>query len=409
MFEPGGDTIGDARDLTSADESHLNHAVPVVKTVSHVITRQEIRHFIEILEIPMCDVIHCRISPELENHQKTLEDDSGGETLKLSKISRRAMLAGASAFGLNGFAPFALAQGLRKKVITIVVPFAAGGSADIMARIICQKMGELLGQSVVFENRGGAGGNIAASFVSKATPDGSTLLWGSIATHAINPAIFKTMPYDPVNDFAAISLTVMLPNVVIVHPSVPAKDVGEMIALLKAEPNKYSYATSGVGTPLHLSGELFKLMSGTEMKHVPVPGSGPALNDVVAGHVPVMFDTLASATQHIQSGALRPLAVTTKERTPAMPDVPTMEESGLRGYETYAWQALFAPPGTPKNMIDQINKAANRAIKDPGVAERLRELGATSVGTTPEQLEAHVKAELAKWAPIAKAAGASME
>jgi tripartite-type tricarboxylate transporter receptor subunit TctC len=201
----------------------------------------------------------------------------------------------------------------------------------------------------------------------------------------------------------------MLPNVMLVHPHVPAQNVREMIALLKAEPTRYSYASSGVGTPLHLSGELFKMMSGTEMKHIPYRGAGPALNDVVAGHVRLMFDTLPSATQHIQSGALRALAVTTRQRAASMPKLPTLEEAGMPGYETYAWQGLFAPRGMPTDSIANLNDAVNRATKDPGVSERLRELGATAVGSTPEQLEVHVKAELAKWAPVAKAAGALVD
>lgn len=347
--------------------------------------------------------IYSWLSTKCLKHQQTTDGISP------HKISRRALLAGTGTFGLVGLASSAFAQGFRKRVITVVVPFAAGGSADMMARIICQKMGELLSQTVVFENRGGAGGNPAAAFVAKATADGATLLWGSIATHAINPAVFKTMPYDPVKDFSPVALAVMLPNVMVVHPNVPANDVREMVVLLKADPTKYAYASSGMGTPLHLSGELFKLMSGTEMKHVPYRGAGPALNDVVAGHVPVMFDTLPSATQHIESGSLRALAVTTRQRSSAMPNLPTMEEAGLPGYETYAWQALFAPPGTPNSVIAELNQAINLAIKDPRVAARLKGLGATPVGSTPEQLEAHVKAELAKWAPIAKAAGVAMD
>ncbi|MCA3595795.1 MAG: tripartite tricarboxylate transporter substrate binding protein [Methylobacterium sp.] len=327
----------------------------------------------------------------------------------MTPFTRRALLAGAFALGLGSMASPALAQGFPTRAITIVVPFAAGGSTDIIARIIGQKMGELLGQNVVIENRAGAGGNLGSNSVAKAAPDGYTLLMGTISTHAINSAVFKTMPYDPVKDFSPVSLLVIVPNVMVVHPSVPAKNVQEMIALLKADPKKYSYASSGVGTPLHLSGELFKSMSGTEMQHIPYRGAGPALNDIVAGKVPVMFDNLPSATQHIQSGALRALAVTTKRRSPAMPDIPTMEEAGLPGYETLTWNALFAPPGTPRDVIAKLNNAANLAIADPAVAAKLRDLSATTIGSTPEQLGEHVKSELAKWGPIAKAAGASVE
>jgi tripartite-type tricarboxylate transporter receptor subunit TctC len=322
-----------------------------------------------------------------------------------------AACAFTAAFGMVpfGMTASAQAQAFPNKSITLVVPFAAGGSTDIIARIIGAKMGELLGQSVVIENRAGAGGNLGSNGVAKAAPDGYTVLMGTISTHAINSAVFKSMPYDPVKDFSPVSLLVLVPNVMVVHPSVPAKDVKEMIALIKAEPSKYSYASSGVGTPLHLSGELFKSMSKTDMTHIPYRGAGPALNDVVSGKVPVMFDNLPSSTQFIQAGQLKALAITTAKRSPVMPNLPTMAEAGLPGYETYTWNALFAPPNTPKEIVAKLNDAANRAIKDPGVAAKLADLSATTVGSTPEELGKHVVDELAKWGPIAKAAGASVE
>lgn len=321
--------------------------------------------------------------------------------------TRRRGFALAAAM-LLGAGP-ALAQAFPSRSITLVVPFAAGGSTDIIARIIGQKMGEILGQSVVIENRAGAGGNLGSNGVAKANPDGYTILMGTVSTHAINSAVFKSMPYDPVADFEPVSLLVSVPNVLVVHPDFPVKDVKAMIALLKAEPEKHAYASSGVGTPLHLSGELFKSLSGTKMQHIPYRGAGPALNDVVAGKVPVMFDNLPSSTQFIKSGQLRGLAVTTRTRSAAMPDLPTMEEAGIPGYETYTWNALFAPPKTPQDVVATLNDAANRAIKDPVIAAKLAELSATPVGTTPDALREMVKAEIAKWGPIAKAAGASVE
>ncbi|MET0429442.1 MAG: tripartite tricarboxylate transporter substrate binding protein [Microvirga sp.] len=301
------------------------------------------------------------------------------------------------------------AQTFPARTITMVVPFAAGGSTDVVARIIAQKMSEGLGQPVIVENVAGAGGSTGAARVSKADPDGYTILMGTVATHALNPLMLKRKPYDAVTDFAPISLLVLVPNVLVVHPSVPAKTVPELIALLKADPTKYNYASSGVGTPLHLSGELFKSMAGVSMQHIAYRGAGPALNDLVAGQVPVMFDNLPSSSEFIRAGTLRGIAVTTKERAPSFPDMPTIAEGGLPGYETYTWNALFAPPGTPKAVVDRLNAEALKAVKDPSVQEKLKTFSATVVGSTPEALAEHVKAEIAKWTPVVKEAGVQME
>ncbi|MEP9353758.1 tripartite tricarboxylate transporter substrate binding protein [Xanthobacter sp. KR7-65] len=292
--------------------------------------------------------------------------------------------------------------------IRLVVPFAAGGSTDIVARIIAAKMSEILKQQVVVENRAGAGGNAGAAAVARSAPDGYTVLMGTVATHAINPALYTKMPYDPVKDFAPVSLLVNVPNVVVVHPSLNVKSVKELIDLLKANPDKYDYASSGIGTPLHLSGALFESMSGTKMVHVPYKGAGPALLDVVAGQVKIMFDNLPSSIGQIRKGGVIGLAVTTKERSPAAPDIPTVSESGLPGYETYSWNAIFAPAGTPQAYIDILAKAGAEAVGDPAVKARLADLSAVSVGSTPAELDAHVKAELAKWGPVVKASGASI-
>ena len=249
----------------------------------------------------------------------------------------------------------------------------------------------------------------ASAAAAKSDPDGYTLLMGTVATHALNPALYKKMPYDPVADFAPISLLVIVPNVLVVNPDFPAKDVAELIALLKAEPGKYSYASSGNGTPLHLSGELFKSMAEVDMVHVPYKGAGPALVDVMGGHVPIMFDNLPSSTEHIKAGKLRGLAVTTAERAASMPDLPTVAELGLPGYETYTWNALFAPTGTPPEVIARLNEAAVKALADPEVQAKLQGFGAAVVGSTPDELAAHVQAELAKWAPVVKASGAQID
>ncbi|WHO74309.1 tripartite tricarboxylate transporter substrate binding protein [Rhizobium sp. BT03] len=325
-------------------------------------------------------------------------------------MTRRAGLA----LGFGVLAAFAsgtsaAAADFPDHAITMVVPFAAGGSTDVVARIVAQKMSEDLGQQVIVQNVAGAGGNLGAGNVARAEPDGYTILMGTVATHALNPLILKSTPYDPEKDFAPVSLLVVVPNVLVVNPELPAKTVPELIALLKAEPEKYSYASSGNGTPLHLSGELFKSMAGVSMQHIPYKGAGPALNDVIGNQVPIMFDNLPSSSSHIKAGTLRALAVTTAKRASSFPNVPTVAESGIPGYETYTWNALFAPAKTPNEVVMRLNASANKALKDPAVAERMKEFSATIVGSTPDELAAHVKAELAKWGPVVKGANIQME
>ncbi|WP_156381174.1 MULTISPECIES: tripartite tricarboxylate transporter substrate binding protein [Aminobacter] len=327
-----------------------------------------------------------------------------------SNFTRRAALAlGLSAASLLAMAPGAGAQQFPDRTVTLVIPFAAGGSTDVVGRIIAQKMSDDLGQQVVVENVAGAGGNIGADRVARAEPDGYTILMGTVATHALNPLILKTKPYDPEKDFTPVSLLVVVPNVLVVNPQLPVKNVQELIALLKAEPDKYAYASSGNGTPLHLSGELFKAMAGVSIQHIPYKGAGPALNDVVGNQVPIMFDNLPSSSSHIKGGTLRALGVTTAERAPSFPDVPTIAESGVPGYETYTWNALFAPAGTPKEVVDRLNASANKAMTDPEVIEKMNGFSAKIVGSTPDELAAHVKAELAKWGPVVKDANIQID
>ncbi|QOF70479.1 tripartite tricarboxylate transporter substrate binding protein [Aminobacter sp. SR38] len=321
----------------------------------------------------------------------------------MTKFTRRMTLAlGLSAASLLALAPQAIAQKFPDRTVTLVVPFAAGGSTDVVARIIAQKMSDDLGQQVIVENVAGAGGNIGADRVARAEPDGYTILMGTVATHALNPLILKTKPYDPEKDFTPVSLLVVVPNVLVVNPQLPVNNVQELIALLKAEPDKYAYASSGNGTPLHLSGELFKAMAGVSIQHIPYKGAGPALNDVVGNQVPIMFDNLPSSSSHIKGGTLKALGVTTAERAPSFPDVPTIAEAGVPGYETYTWNALFAPAGTPKEVVDRLNASANKAMTDPAVIEKMNGFSAKIVGSTPDELAAHVKAELAKWGPVVK-------
>ncbi len=329
--------------------------------------------------------------------------------MAISLLKRRTALAlamvGVSALALGTAAQ---AQEFPDRPVTLVVPFAAGGSTDVVARIIGQKMSDDLGQQVVVENVAGAGGNLGADRVARAEADGYTILMGTVATHALNPLILKTKPYDPEKDFAPVSLLVLVPNVLVVNPELPAKNVAELVALLKAAPEQYSYASSGNGTPLHLSGELFKKMADVSMQHVPYKGAGPALNDVIGNQVPIMFDNLPSSSGHIKSGTLRALAVTTKERAASFPDVPTIAET-IPSYETYTWNALFAPAGTPKEAIDRLNAAAKKALADPTVAEKMKDFSATIVASTPEELAAHVTAELAKWGPVVKDANVQLD
>ncbi|WP_457581303.1 Bug family tripartite tricarboxylate transporter substrate binding protein [Ensifer canadensis] len=330
--------------------------------------------------------------------------------MTFSNLTRRAALAlGFTALTVFGSGIQANAQGFPDRAVTLVVPFAAGGSTDVVARIVAQKMSEDLGQQVIVQNVAGAGGNLGADNVARADPDGYTILMGTVATHALNPLILKTKPYDPEKDFAPISLLVVVPNVLVVNPELPAKTVEELLALLKAKPDEYAYASSGNGTPLHLSGELFKKMAGVSMQHIPYKGAGPALNDVIGNQVPIMFDNLPSSSSHIKAGTLRALAVTTAERAPSFPDVPTVAEAGIPGYETYTWNALFAPANTPEPVVARLNEAANKALADPAVVERMKEFSATIVGSTPQELGAHVKAELEKWTPVVRDANIQMD
>lgn len=317
-------------------------------------------------------------------------------------LTRRALLGTAVALG---FAGAALAD-FPDRAITLVIPFAAGGSTDVVGRIVAERMSAELGQQVVVQNVGGAGGSLGAGQVAKADPDGYTILMGTVATHALNPLILKQKPYDPVADFAPVSLLVIVPNVLAVNPELPVNTVAELIELSKAEP--LAYASSGNGTPLHLSGELFKSMAGIDLTHIPYKGSGPALTDVLGNQVPIIFDNLPSASGHIASGKLRALGVTTAERAPSFPDVPAIAET-LPGYETYTWNALFAPAGTPPEAIAKLNAAAVATMADPAVVERMGTFSATIVASTPEALAEHVRAEMVKWEPVVRDANVSLD
>jgi len=301
------------------------------------------------------------------------------------------------------------AQAWPSKPIKWVVPFAPGGTTDILARTVGDKLAIALGVPVVIENKPGAGGGIGAEFTAKSAPDGYTIMGGTISTHAINASLYSKLPYDPVKDFVPITLIARVPNMLVVNPSVPAKDVKELIALLKANPGKYTFASSGNGTSQHLSGELFKTMAGVEMQHIPYKGSPPALQDVVGGQVTMTFDNITTAWPLAKAGKLRALAVTTANRSAIAPDVPTLAESGLPGFEVGSWQGVFAPAGTPPEIIKRLNMEIVKILNMPEVKEKLIGLGAEPVGNSPEEFSAMVKLEVVKWADVVKKSGARVD
>jgi len=305
----------------------------------------------------------------------------------------------------------AAAQSYPTKPIRLIVPFAVGGGTDIPARVLAAKMSEILGQQIVVDNRPGAGGNVGTDMAAKSPPDGYTILLGSISAFAINPGLYMKMPYDPVKDFAPIGLAAIGPIALVVHKSVPATDLKSLIALIKANPGKYSYGSSGMGSILHLCGESFKTMAGgLDMTHVPYRGSGPMMNDLAAGQIPLAFDGMPTVLPQVASGALRPIAMGTSTRAAAMPDLPTLEELGIKGYQCYFWVTLFAPAKTPKPIVDTLVAALNKTLDDPAIAKRMVELGFdVTPNTSPEKLAAFLQKEIATWAPIIKASGAKLE
>lgn len=320
-------------------------------------------------------------------------------------MTRRRLLA-VTAGALTTPLGRAVAQdGLPSGNITLIVPFAAGGATDVVSRIVGEALSKRIGNPIVVENVAGAGGVTGAARVTKAKPDGSVLLMGTVSTHAINPLMAKQPAYNPQKDFTPIGMVAIVPNVLIVNKDVKATSLAELMTLLKAEPDKFTYASSGVGTPLHLSGELFKSMAGVKLQHLPYRGGGPAMNDVIGGHVPMMFDVLSGAGSFVRNGTVRALAVTTKERSSAFPDLPTMAEAGVPGYETYTWNAIFGPPEMPAATVAKLNAELQAVVADPAVRARLVELSANPKASSAEELGAHVKAEMAKWEPVVQIAG----
>lgn len=302
-----------------------------------------------------------------------------------------------------------VAQPYPCKSVRYIVPAAAGGTTDIVARITGQKLAEALGVPVPVDNRGGAGGIIGAEALAKSVPDGCTIMMGNIGPNAINASLYRKLPYDAERDFAPITQAIGVTNAFVVHPSVPARSVKEFIAFAKARPGQLTFASSGTGQSTHLSGELFKTMAGLDYPHVPYKGSAPAMLDLVGGHVSFMFDNLPTAYPHIKGGKIRVLGVTAARRARVLPDVPTIAQAGLPGYEVESWFGVFAPAGTPKLLIDRLHAELVKALAMPDVRQKLEEQGADIVGSSPEQFAAHVKREIAKWAKVVKASGARVE
>ena len=302
----------------------------------------------------------------------------------------------------------AIAQDSSSKPVRVVVGYSAGGATDTMARLLAQRLTTQMNQPFIVSNMAGANGNIAADHVARSMPDGLTLYMGAI-NNTINASLYAKLPFDFIKDFSPVSRVATVPNILVVHPSVPAKNVKELIALAKEKPGKLNFASSGTGSSIHMSGELFKLMAEVDMVHVPYKGSAPAVSDLIGGQVQLMFDNAPSALPHVKGGSLRAIAVTGATRSPALPNVPTMAEAGLPGYEVTSWFALFAPANTPKDIVKKLSVEINKALQTPALQESLAKLGADAAGNTPEQLTEFVAAETIKWAKVVKASGARVE
>ena len=322
--------------------------------------------------------------------------------IRIAALSTVALLASAAA---------ALAQpaAYPTKPIRIVVAYTPAGATDILARTIGQKLTEAWGQAVIIDNRPGANGNIGTEYAAKATPDGYTLLIVTAGTHGINPGLYRKLGFDAVKDFAPVSLVAMVPNVFVVNNAVPSKDLKEFIAYAKANQGKLNYGSPGNGSTAHLSMELFKSMTGIQMVHVPYKGSAGVLADLIGGQIVVTMDNMPPYVPQVKAGKIRALAVSPARRSPALPDVPTVAEAGVPGYDSGAWFGLVAPANTPKDLVAKLSRETARILKLPDVSARLADLGAESVGGTPEQFSAHIKAEIAKWAKVIRDANVELQ
>lgn len=323
-----------------------------------------------------------------------------------TRLSRRRTLAALAAAGLP---PLQAQPAFPQRAITLVVPFGAGGIADLMARAVAEQMARQLGQPVVVDNRPGAGTAIGAEATAKSAPDGYTVMIGTVSSHAINPALNSKLAYDPIRDFTPVSLVASIPFALLAHPALPVKTVQELIAHARANPGKLNYSSAGAGTSNHLAGELLKSLAGVDLVHVPYKGSAPALSDLLAGQVQLMFDLVLTATPHVKSGAARAIATTGMRRSSVLPEVPTVAESGVAGYEVSAWFGIFGPAGLPGPVLSRLNTETVKAMQAPDLRERLARQGTEPLSSTPEQFAAHVRDEVAKWAKVVKSSGMKVE
>lgn len=323
-------------------------------------------------------------------------------SLKIASAILLGLTVGASALAQA-------ADNYPNRSITMVVAFPAAGTTDILARLIGQKLTEKFKQTVVVENRPGAGGNIGTAYVAKAAPDGYTIMMGTIGTQSINPSLYKKMPYDAAKDFVPITRAAMVPNLLVVNKDAPFNTLPEMMAYGKANPGKLTYGSSGNGTTLHLSGELFNLMSGSKITHIPYKGSTPAVADLMGGQISMIFDNMPSVIQQVKSGRLKALAVTSAQRNAQLPEIPTIQELGVAGYEVWSWFGLLAPAATPKPIVDKLNASIVDIIKQPDVQTKIIELGAVPVPETSAEFGAFIEAETLKWAKVIKEANIGMD
>jgi tripartite-type tricarboxylate transporter receptor subunit TctC len=329
-------------------------------------------------------------------------------TAKLIFMAAVAAMSYAAISALAQITSAGLGAAYPAKSIRVIVGFPPGSGADITARVIGAKSGEALGQQVIVDNRPGAASNIAAELSAKAPPDGYTLFIGTVA-NTINATLYSRLPFDFARDFAPVALTTAAPNVLVVHPSVPAKSVKELVALAKSRPGQLNFASSGTGTAPHLSGELFKAMAGVNLVHIPYKGSPPAVTDLMAGEVALMFSPSSTVLPHVKSGRLRALAVTTASRLPSLPDLPTVAESGLKGYETITWFGFVTPAKTPPAIITRLNAEIVKVLALPDVRNQFEIQGIATIGGTPERFGDYIREEIAKWAKVIRLAGAKAE
>ena len=306
-------------------------------------------------------------------------------------------------------ASLSFAQAFPSKPIKLICPFPPAGAVDIASRAIANEMSKVLGQSVTVDNRPGAGGNIGGAEAARSAPDGYTIFMTTSGINAINPALYSKMPFDPNKDLLPVVPLVSLANVLVLHPSVKANSVAEVIAMAKAQPGKINYASSGSGTSIHMSAEMFQFLTKVSMTHIPYKGSAPAVTDLLGGQVMMMFDNIPSALPHIKAGKLRALATTGAKRDPALPDLPTIAEAGVPGYEAGVWFGLAVPAGTPRDVVAKLNDAGNKGTKAPDFVKRMTELGYLIMGGSPEQMAEMLKGEVARWTPIVKASGAKAD